>query len=61
MSDNFIELVKAMREAQKDYFKNRTQSGLVRAKNLERQVDTQLEKHTKEKQAEEQLSLIPES
>lgn len=55
---NFIQLVKAMRDAQNNYFRNRTQTDLTRAKNLERQVDVQIEKHIKGKQAE-QLNLMP--
>jgi hypothetical protein len=54
---NFIELVTKMREAQKSYFKNHTQTDLQRAKFLERQVDVQIEKLTKGKQVVEQLTL----
>ena len=35
----FIELVKAMRMAQKDYFKTRNSASLLKSKALERQVD----------------------
>jgi len=52
----FVELVSKMRDAQKSYFKNRTQTDLQRSKFLERQVDTQVEKLTKGKQVVEQLS-----
>lgn len=33
------QLTRQMRQAQRDYFKNRTQSSLVESKGLERQVD----------------------
>lgn len=47
MNDEFIKyakLVKSVRDAQKDYFRNRKQSDLTRSKNLERQLDVQTEK-----------------
>lgn len=42
----FIELVREMRYAQRQYFKDRTQSALTRAKDLERKVDRHLEQQT---------------
>ena len=56
---NFVELVIKMRDAQKSYFKNHTQSDLQRAKFLEHQVDVQIEKLSKGKQVAEQLSFTP--
>ena len=38
----FFNLVKAMREAQNIYFRNRTQANLDKARALERQVDAQI-------------------
>lgn len=35
----FEKLVKEMREAQKEYFSSRSQGALIRAKQLEKQVD----------------------
>lgn len=35
----FAELVKAMREAQRDYFRTRAREALLEAKSLEMQVD----------------------
>ena len=40
--NEFKTLVKQMREAQKKYFKTKEKFWLQRAKNLEKQVDTQL-------------------
>lgn len=37
--DQFIELVRAMRDNQKEYFRNRTRESLLQSKELERQVD----------------------
>lgn len=42
MNSNFAQLVKEMRDAQKEYFKHRTQSALSRSKELERKVDEEL-------------------
>lgn len=42
MSDSFVQLVAAMRQAQIRYFKDRTQSALRESKRLEQQVDTRL-------------------
>ena len=43
MSKSFVQLVAAMRQAQKRYFKERTQSALKEAKQLEREVDAQID------------------
>lgn len=40
----FAELVKAMRERQKEYFKTRDHSVLIESKNLEFQVDIAIER-----------------
>jgi hypothetical protein len=39
----FIELVRQMRTAQKEYFKTRTKDALNRSKELERKVDAELQ------------------
>ena len=39
---DFILRVKKMREAQVNYFRNRTQENLIKAKQLERDVDNDL-------------------
>ena len=39
----FIELVREMRNAQKEYFKTRSKDVLNRSKELERKVDTELQ------------------
>jgi hypothetical protein len=41
-NDDFRDLVKRMRAAQKEYFRTRSQLVLSEAKGLERQVDLQL-------------------
>jgi hypothetical protein len=38
----FRQLVREMRKAQKDYFRNRLQSDLYKCKDLERRVDQEL-------------------
>jgi rubrerythrin len=43
-SVDFVDLVAKLRAAQKTYFKERTQSNLIEAKNLEAEVDRALEK-----------------
>lgn len=43
MSDSFMQLVAAMRQAQIRYFKERTQSALKESKRLEKEVDARLE------------------
>jgi hypothetical protein len=62
MSDllSFADLVRTMRAAQAKYFKSHTQMDLQRAKFLERQVDTQLEKIPKPEPKPEQLPLTTE-
>ena len=45
----FITGVQNMREAQKDFFENRTRSNLATCKQLEGWVDAWLEKHITEK------------
>lgn len=42
--EKFKERVKEMREAQKNYFKSRDSFWLARAKSLEKEVDTELQK-----------------
>jgi hypothetical protein len=54
---SFADLVRALRDAQKKYFKNRRQSDLQRSMALERQVDTQLEKIPKPAPEPEQMAL----
>lgn len=39
MSSSFVELVREMREAQKRYFRDRTQTALKESKRLEQAVD----------------------
>ena len=51
---NFIELVKKMRQAQNDYFKDRTQSALREAKRLEKMVDEYINDHTEKEKVEKQ-------
>ena len=43
--DNFVILVKQMRDAQKAYFKGRLKSQLEYAKSLERAVDAEVKAH----------------
>lgn len=38
----FRQLVKQMRDAQKEYFKTRSKESLMNSKTLEKQVDTEL-------------------
>jgi hypothetical protein len=45
---DFARLVWQMRQAQKKYFKERTQSGLRASKELERKVDEELQQIIKE-------------
>ena len=47
MSDDFIKLVKEMRETQKLYFKTRNAEVLVESKRLEREVDKKIEEAEK--------------
>lgn len=41
---SFYKLVASMRRAQKEYFKYRTRTALTMAKNLEKQVDEEIER-----------------
>lgn len=41
---NFYDLVKAMREAQRDYFITRSYAALTKAKQLERLIDSEIER-----------------
>lgn len=41
---SFFELVASMRRVQKEYFKYRTRTALTLAKNLEKQVDEEIER-----------------
>ena len=40
----FFNLVKAMREAQRDYFSTRSHDALAKARQLEKQVDTYIKR-----------------
>lgn len=40
----FLDLVSEMRKAQKEYFKTRSPESLTRSKNLERQVDKEIQR-----------------
>lgn len=46
--NDFMELVMEMRQAQKFYFRNRSNEALINAKSLEKQVDEYLNKAQKE-------------
>lgn len=43
--DKFIDLVKRMREAQREFFKTRSKQMLIRSKNLESVVDVMIKEH----------------
>ena len=43
----FADLVQAMRDAQKEYFKTRSTAALNKSKELDKQVDTILEERSK--------------
>ena len=43
----FADLIKAMRDAQKEYFKTRSTAALNKSKELEKQVDTILKERNK--------------
>lgn len=45
-NDQFIDLVKRMREAQKTYFQGRSRESLELSKSLERQVDEEIKLST---------------
>lgn len=42
----FFEKVAAMRQAQRDYFKNRDKDTLIRSKTLEKEVDDEIKRAT---------------
>jgi hypothetical protein len=48
MTPDFVILVKQMRDAQKSYFATRKQTSLFQSKDLEKQVDTLIDKYQKE-------------
>lgn len=52
----FYNIVVKMRKAQRDYFRTRSQRSLTESKQLERQVDAEIERVTKieQEQAEKQ-------
>lgn len=52
-NQGFVELVRKMRGAQAEYFRQRSQSSLVEAKRLERLVDTELLHLAAQKQDQE--------
>jgi hypothetical protein len=54
-NDDFRDLVKRMRNLQKEYFSTRRKAALDRAKKLEREVDVELDSKAKA----DQLALIP--
>lgn len=56
----FLKLVRDMRTAQKDYFDQRTQSTLYRAKELERRVDREVLQMIGDQVAMEQGALFPD-
>ncbi len=41
--DKFVKLVEEMRQSQKDFYRNRSQQNLRKAKSLEKQVDLSIE------------------
>lgn len=51
-TEEFVDLVKRMRRAQLDYYRDRTYGKLVAAKDLERQVDSALRQTIKPIQVE---------
>ena len=51
-ANDFVELVRAMREAQKAYFRTRTGDALNEAKRLEAEVDRELKPAKDERQEE---------
>jgi hypothetical protein len=48
MSEEFVTMVAAMREAQREYFDKPSRAGLAECKRLEAKVDRWLEQHTRE-------------
>lgn len=57
----FFNLVKEMREAQKEYFSTRAHSALVRSKDLERRVDDELARGDHYLKQQQQPSLFPDN
>lgn len=56
----FFNLVKKMRAAQKEYFRTRTHSVLVRSKDLERRFDDELARGDQYLKQQQQPSLFPD-
>lgn len=56
----FFNLVKEMRQAQKEYFRTRAHSALVKSKDLERRVDNELARGDQYLKQQQQPSLFPE-
>ena len=54
----FFNLVKAMREAQNEYFRTRSQQALTKARQLERQVDTYIKRGDDYLQQQKEPSLF---
>jgi hypothetical protein len=56
----FFNLVKEMRAAQKEYFRTRAHSALVKSKDLERRVDNELARGDQYLKQQQQPSLFHE-
>jgi hypothetical protein len=56
----FFNLVKEMRAAQKEYFRTRAHSALVRSKDLERRFDDELARGDQYLKQQQQPSLFPD-
>ena len=56
----FFNLVKKMRAAQKEYFRTRAHSALVKSKDLERRVDNELARGDQYLKQQQQPSLFHE-
>jgi hypothetical protein len=59
--DEVIETIRQMRQTQKDFFKNRSSTVMLKAKNLESQVDIMLDKLPKPTPAEKKPVAPPPS
>lgn len=57
----FFNLVKEMCAAQKEYFRTRAHSALVRSKDLERRVDDELARGDQYLKQQQQPSLFPDN
>lgn len=57
----FFNLVKEMRATQKEYFRTRAHSALVRSKDLERRVDDELTRGDQYLKQQQQPSLFPDN